>query len=351
MKKFKAAVLGATGMVGQRIALMLSVHPQFEVTALCASERSAGRSYREAAKWVVADEMPARFRDVVVQECSAKNVDADIAFSALPAAEAALVEKEFAAAGVAVSSNASAHRMEEDVPLVIPEVNPEHLGLIDVQRRKRGWDGLIVTNPNCTTVVFALAAKPLSDAFGVKTIIVTSMQALSGAGYPGVASLDAVANVVPFIQEEEEKVGRECGKIFGRVAGEKIERHHAIVSASCNRVPTREGHMESVSVSLEKNAGAEEAKRAMREFRGLPQKLGLHSAPANPVIVMEENDRPQPVRDVMRGGGMSVCVGRVREEKALENGLKFTVLGSNTIRGAAGAAILNAELLAAQGYL
>jgi len=274
---------------------------------------------------------------------------ASLVFSALPARVAGPVEEEFAAAGYAVSSNARNHRMDSDVPLLVPEVNPDHVALIETQRRNRGWKGFIVTNPNCCAAPLALALKPLWDRFGITTLNVVTMQALSGAGYPGVPSLDILDNVIPYIAGEEEKVEREPLKLFGRLEGEAIEEAEMAISAQCNRVATREGHLEAVSVQLGQEASREEVVVALRSFRGPLQDLGLPSAPERPIVVREEMDRPQPRLDRDEGKGMSVVVGRVRECPVLD--YKFLVLGHNTIRGAAGAAILNAELLAAQGYL
>jgi len=348
MDKIKVGILGATGMVGQRFVQLLADHPWFEISALAASERSVGMPYGEACNWVVSKDMPAVVKDMVVQECE-PDLACRLVFSALPAEVAGLIEEEFAAAGYAVSSNARNHRLDHDVPLLVPEVNPDHLALIETQRQRRGWKGFIVTNPNCSTAQLVLALKPLWDRFGITALSVVTMQALSGAGYPGVPSLDILDNVIPYIGGEEEKVEREPLKLFGRLKGETIEEAQMVISAQCNRVGTREGHLEAVSVKLGQQASREEVVEALRDFRGPLQGLGLPSAPQCPIVVREEMDRPQPRLDRDEGSGMSVVVGRVRECPVLD--YKFLVLGHNTVRGAAGAAILNAELLKAQGYI
>lgn len=348
MNKIRVGILGATGMVGQRLVQLLAHHPWFEISALAASERSVGMPYGEACHWVVSEEMPNFAKEMVVQE-SKPGLDCQLVFSTLPAEVAGPVEAEFAAAGYAVSSNASSHRLEPDVPLLVPEVNPDHLALIEVQRRKRGWKGFIVTNPNCTTAELVVALKPLWDRFGITALSVVTMQALSGAGYPGVPSLDILDNIIPYIAGEENKVEREPLKLLGRLEGETIKEANIIISAQCNRVATREGHLEAVSVKLGREATREEVVETLQSFRGPLQGLGLPSAPEHPIVVRKEIDRPQPRLDREEGGGMSVVVGRIRECPILD--YKFLVLGHNTIRGAAGAAILNAELLVSQGYL
>ena len=348
MDKIQVGILGATGMVGQRFVQLLAGHPWFEIAALAASERSAGRPYGEACRWVVPGEMPPSLGEMVVRECR-PNLPCRLVFSALPAEAAGPIEEEFAAAGYAVSSNARSHRLDPDVPLLIPEVNPDHLGLLEVQRRRRGWKGFIVTSPNCSTTQLVLALKPLWDEFKIVAVNVATMQALSGAGYPGVPSLDILDNVVPYIPGEEEKLEREPLKLLGQLEGEAIKEAELAISAQCHRVPTRDGHLEAVSVKLGRRASREEVVEALRNFRGLPQELELPSAPTRPIVVREEADRPQPRLDRDEGGGMSVVVGRVRECPVLD--YKFLVLGHNTVRGAAGGAILNAELLVAQGYL
>lgn len=348
MDKIKVGILGATGMVGQRFVQLLAHHPWFEITALAASERSVGIPYGEACRWAVSEEMPATVKEMVVRE-SKPGLACQLVFSALPAEVAGPIEEEFAAAGYAVSSNARNHRLDPDVPLLVPEVNPDHLALIGIQRRRRGWKGFIVTNPNCSTAQLVLALKPLWDRFGITALNVVTMQALSGAGYPGVPSLDILDNIIPYIAGEEGKLEREPLKLLGRLEGEAIEEAEVIISAQCHRVATRDGHLEAVSVKLGQEASREEVVEALRDFRGPLQDLGLPSAPEQPIVVREEIDRPQPRLDRDEGRGMSVVVGRVRECPVLD--YKFVLLGHNTIRGAAGAAVLNAELLAAQGYL
>jgi aspartate-semialdehyde dehydrogenase len=348
MDKIKVGILGATGMVGQRFVQLLTDHPWFEISTLAASERSVGMPYGEACQWVVSGDMPTLVKEMSVRECS-PDLACRLVFSALPAEVAGAVEEEFAAAGCAVSSNARNHRLDPDVPLLVPEVNPDHLALIETQRRRRGCKGFIVTNPNCCAAPLVVALKPLRDRFGITALSVATMQGLSGAGYPGVPSLDILDNVIPYIAGEEGKVESEPLKILGRLEGEIIKEAEMIISAQCHRVATREGHLEAVSVKLGQEADRQEVMETLRSFRGPLQGLGLPSAPERPIVVREENDRPQPRLDRDEGRGMSVVVGRVRECPVLD--YKFVLLGHNTIRGAAGAAILNAELLAAQGYL
>jgi len=351
MQKRTVGILGATGMVGQRFVQLLADHPWFEITALAASEASAGRLYEEACYWRLSTDMPKRVREMVVQSC-APDLPCEIVFSALPALAANKVEEEFAAAGYAVFSNASSHRMDPDVPILIPEVNPDHLGVLSMQQENRGWNqGFIITNPNCTTAILTLALKPLCDRFGVRQVLVTSMQALSGAGYPGVSSMDIVDNVIPYIAREEEKVSSEPLKILGDwdAQSRRLRPAKFSISASCNRVATLDGHLEAVSVSLEQKATLEEIIVAFQEFTALPQQLSCPTAPVPPIIVREEEDRPQPRLDRNAGGGMAVVVGRVRRCEVLD--VKFTLLGHNTIRGAAGASVLNAELMVAQGRI
>jgi aspartate-semialdehyde dehydrogenase len=339
----KVAVLGATGMVGQRFIQLLVDHPFFELVDLCASERSAGKRYKEVARWVIDAEMPEKAADIEVKEVDPKVVDADIVFSALPKSVAKVVEPKFAEEGFIVASNASAYRMEEDVPLLIPEVNPEHLELLEVQRERRGWDGAIITNPNCTTIMAVLPLKPIYDNFGLKEVFITSMQAISGAGYSGVVSMAILDNVIPFIKGEEEKVESEGLKILGKLEDGSVKFADFKISASCNRVNVLDGHTESIFVKLEEKCSIEELKEVLRNFKGLPQRLKLPTAPENPIIVREEDDRPQPRLDRGVQRGMSVSVGRLREDPILD--FKFTSMGHNTIRGAAGASVLNAELL------
>ncbi len=346
----KAAVLGATGSVGQIFVQLLSGHPWFEVSVAAASERSAGLKYSEAARWRLPTQIPENVSDLDVVDIEPKAVreieDVDVVFSALPGDVAGKVEESFAEAGNVVVSNASSHRMDPDVPLLNPEVNCDHVCLIDEQRRKRKWNGAIVTNPNCSATVLTLSLKPIYDEFGIKRIIVSTMQAISGAGYPGVASLDIVDNVIPFIRNEEEKMQAETLKVFGSPSKPADFK----ISASCHRVPTLDGHMEAVFVEPKGETDPESVMDAMQKFVGEPQKLRLPTAPAKPVVVKSEEDRPQTRLDRMEGGGMSVVVGRVRKDLALK-GVKYIVLGHNTIRGAAGCSILNAEYLKAKKYL
>ena len=348
-KKFRVGILGATGVVGQRFVQLLQNHPQFEITALAASDRSQGKSYEDACTWRLPGEMPESAKQIIVQP-PAPPLDCDFVFSSLPTDVAKQAEEDFARAGYPVISNSSPHRMVPDVPLLIPEVNPEHLELIDAQRTNRDYNkGFIVTNPNCSAIAVVMALAPLHAKFGVTSCIVTTMQALSGAGYPGVASLDATDNVIPFIGGEEEKVEAETHKILGTVSQGEILDADMQVSAQCNRVNVSDGHMASIRVSFSKKASLEEVREALSSFRSVPQDLQLHSAPAKPVIVRSEIDRPQPRLDRDAGNGMSVTVGRIMPDSVFD--FRFMALGHNTIRGAAGAAILNVELLVAKGYL
>ncbi len=348
-RKYRVGILGATGTVGQRFIQLLEDHPQFEVTALAASGRSQNRSYAEACAWRLPGEMPASSRHLVVAPPEPP-LDCELVFSSLPSDIARETEAAFAAAGYPVISNSSAFRMEEDVPLLIPEVNHEHLQLLDTQRAARGYGGgFIVTNPNCLTIMLALALAPLHARFGVEAVVATTMQALSGAGYPGVASLDIIDNVLPFIESEEEKIERETLKILGRMREARIEAAQMKLSAQCHRVNVSDGHMAAVRVKLARAAQPAEVRDALASFTALPQELRLYSAPERPIIVREENDRPQPRLDRDAGRGMSVTVGRIAPDSVLD--YRFVALSHNTIRGAAGAAILNAELLLATNRL
>ncbi len=349
--KRKVVILGATGAVGQRFIQLLQGHPWFEIEVLAASERSAGKKYRDACNWILESDMPAEIEEMEVVHSDIKSVreagDVDFAFSALPSDVAGPVEEEFAKE-YPVFSKASAHRLKEDVPLLIPEVNPDHLALIEIQKKRRRWSGFISTDPNCSTIQLAITLKPLMQ-FGLKKVIVSTMQALSGAGFPGVPSLSIIDNVVPYISGEEEKLEIETMKILGRFDGDKIHPANIQISASCNRVNVKDGHMECVFAELEKKPSVEEVKEAFKNFKGEPQRLNLPSAPKNPIVVREEKDRPQPRFDRDEGNGMSVVVGRIREDKALT--IKYLCLGHNTIRGAAGAGLLSAELAAEKGYI
>jgi aspartate-semialdehyde dehydrogenase len=342
--KLRLGILGATGTVGQRMISLVDGHPQFEVTAVAASHRSQGRPYAEAVEWRLPVGMPAVVRSLPVRSPEPP-LDCDLVLSSLPADVAGNVESQFAAAGYPVISNSSSHRMDPDVPLVVPEINPDHLALIE----RRQGKGFIVTNPNCSTIMLAIALAPLHARFGVEAAVVTTMQAISGAGYPGVASLDIVDNVVPFIANEEEKMERETLKILGSVEGGTFRPADFPVSAQCHRVPVVDGHLAAVRVRLARPAEPRELREAFTSFRGVPQELALHSAPACPIIVRDEPDRPQPRLDRDAGGGMSVTVGRIMHDRVL--GHRFVVLSHNTIRGAAGAALLNAELLLARGQI
>jgi aspartate-semialdehyde dehydrogenase len=348
-RKFRVGILGATGVVGQRFIQLLENHPQFEVTALAASDRSQNKPYSQACVWRLPGEMPDAVRHIVVQP-PAPPLDCDFVFSSLPGEVAKDAEENFARAGYPVISNSSPHRMGADVPLLIPEVNPEHLSLIDAQRSNRGYDrGFIVTNPNCSAIVIVIALAPLQTQFGIEACVVTTMQALSGAGYPGVPSLDATDNVIPFIGGEEEKIEAETLKLLGRANNGSIDDAKMRVSAQCNRVNVTDGHMAAIRVKLVQSASLDQIREALVSFTSVPQDLKLHSAPRKPIIVRDEADRPQPRLDRDAGSGMSVTVGRIARDNVLD--YRFVALGHNTIRGAAGAAILNAELLVARGYL
>ena len=339
-------VLGATGMVGQRFIQLLDKHPDFEITALAASSRSAGKRYEDATTWYLNESMPESVKDITVCETSpeAMSNDVDILFSSLPTEFAAKVEPEFAKDYV-VASNASAMRMVDDVPLVIPEVNPEFLDLIEIQQKNRSWDGFIVTNPNCSTIALTLTLKPIYDAFKINKVYVSTMQAVSGAGYNGVPSMAIVDNLIPYIENEEEKMESETLHILGNLDGTDVVNADFSLSASCHRVGVIDGHTEAVFVELDKNEDIADIKNAMVNFKGLPQELDLYSAPKNPVIVKDEDDRPQPRLDRLSDNGMAVTVGRLRKDAAMDNSFKYVLVGHNTIRGAAGASVLNAELI------
>jgi aspartate-semialdehyde dehydrogenase len=351
-QKRKVGILGATGMVGQRFIQLLENHPWFEVTWLAASDRSSGKLYGEAAKWKLDTALPERIAKMTISPAVPVGATPEsvpkIIFAALDADIAREMEPAFAAAGCAVVSNSSAFRMHPDVPLVIPEVNAEHLPLIEDQRWRKDSGGYIVTNPNCCAIGLVLALKPIEERFGIEALFVSTMQAVSGAGYPGVASLDILGNVVPYIKNEEEKLQEETLKLLGGWNGHAIDPLDAKLSAHCNRVAVEDGHMECVSVKLRRKASCEELLAAWREFAPL-RGQGLPSAPDQPVEFVAAEDRPQPRLDRMRGNGMASTVGRLRPCGLLD--WKFTVLSHNTIRGAAGAAILNAEILEKQGKL
>lgn len=346
--KIPVGVLGATGAVGQKFVKLLEGHPWFEVTEVAASERSSGKPYGDAVSWKQATPIPEAVRSLIIKPCTPE-LKCRIVFSGLDANVAGQAEEDFARAGYVVLSNSKNHRMDEDVPLVIPEVNPEHLGLIPIQRQKRNSTGYMVTNANCTTMFLAMALGPIHKAFKLEKVFMVSMQAVSGAGYPGVPSLDILGNVIPYIGGEEEKVEIETRKILGTFNGRTIDLADFAVSAQCNRVAVEDGHTESVSIKLATKTTAKEIADLLRNFSGVPQQLRLPSAPEQPYLVMDAQDRPQPRFDVNRYHGMATCVGRIRPCSIFD--FKLTLMGHNTIRGAAGASILNAELLKAQGFL
>ncbi len=343
----EVGVLGATGMVGQHFVRFLRNHPWFDLKWTGASDRSAGKKYRQATSWRLDGAMPENAAELTVEDCKPGNAPR-LLFSAMDASVATPIERAFAEAGHIVVSNSRNHRMEPDVPLLVPEVNPDHLKLIPLQQRKRGWKGQIATNPNCSTIVLTMALGALKP-FGIRRVVVTTMQAISGAGYPGVASMDINANVIPYIGNEEEKMESETQKILGELAGDRVEPHPARVSAHCNRVPVVDGHTETVSVEFDSKPSEADLIEAWRRFASTPQERGLPSAPKQPVIYMTDADRPQPRRDAERERGMAVFVGRLRTCPAFD--FKFLALGHNTIRGAAGAAVLNAELMVSEGLL
>lgn len=348
-KKWRVGVLGATGIVGQRLVKLLGGHPWFELTEVAASERSSGRAYAEAARWHLETPIPEAARDLVVKDVEPV-LDCDFVFSALDSSVAGPVEENFARAGYPVVSNSRNHRMDTDVPLLIPEVNAAHLDAIPLQQKNRGYDtGFIVTNPNCSTAGLVLVLKPLADAFGLEKIFVVTLQAISGAGYPGVASMDIQSNVIPFISGEEEKMEAEPQKLLGNWDGTRFVGAGLGISAQCNRVPVLDGHLECVSVGLKKIASLAEVREALSSFEVDAELAALPSAVRHPVVVVDEEDRPQPRRDIGAGNGMAAVVGRIRECPLHD--VKLTLLSHNLVRGAAGAALLNAELLAARGFL
>ena len=345
MDPIEVGVLGATGVVGQQFVSRLAQHPWFRCTWLAASERSEGKRYKSVAPWRLATPVPEGAADRIVEAC-VPGRGPKVVFSGLDASVAGHIEGAFAAAGHIVVSNARNFRMDPLVPLLIPEINADHLSLIPEQRRSKGWSGAIVTNPNCSTIVLAMALAPLRS-FHIRSVIVSTMQAVSGAGYPGVPSLDILGNVVPFIGGEEEKMQSETLKILGSNGGRTL--YPAVVSAHTNRVPVIDGHTMTVSVAFEEKPAIAAIADALRGFAGRPQELRLPTAPQPPIVLTEEQNRPQPRLDADLGGGMAVTVGRLRECPVMH--AKFVALGHNTIRGAAGAAILNAELMHAEGLL
>lgn len=349
MRKLRVGILGATGAVGQHLVAALSGHPWFEISEVAASDRSVGMTYAERVAWRRPVPMPALVGSLRIKEC-APPLDCDFVLAALASDVAKEVEYAFAKAGYPVVSNSSYYRMHDLVPLVIPEINPDHLGLIPAQQKAEGFGrGYIVTNPNCTTIGFCLPLAPLHQRFGVEKLFITSMQAISGGGYNGHYALDIFDNVIPYIGGEEPKVVAEPKKILGRLEGNVLRPETFTVSAQCNRVPVEDGHTICVSVGLKRKASLEEVKASLRAFRGLPQEVGLPTAPESPIEVTEVENRPQPHLDRGAGRGMTSVVGRVRPCEILD--YKFVVLSHNLIRGAAGAALLNAELLYHEGYL
>lgn len=348
MEKINVAILGATGAVGQRFISLLEGHPWFQVAEVVASERSAGKIYGEAVNWVLDGYPPADVASLIVKNTEA-DLDSPIVFSALPSDIARHLEPRLAEAGHVVCSNASAYRMAEDVPILLPEINAEHLKIVDIQREKRGWSGAIVTNSNCTSTPLSMALAPLRQ-FQPNRVQVVSMQAISGAGYPGVPSLDILDNVVPFIGGEEDKLTKEPAKMIGAFNGETIDSFVMTVSASCNRVPVLDSHLINVAIQFDQDVPEEELLNAWLSFRGNATVQGLPSAPAQPILIAQAEDRPQPRRDRMAGQGMSTTVGRLRKCPAMD-GWQFIALSHNTIRGAAGCSIINAELMLVEGYI
>lgn len=346
-RKIQVGILGGTGMVGQHFVKFLQNHPWFDLTWLGASDRSAGKKYRDAAQWHLGGETPASVADIVVEECKPGNAP-QLVFSATDAGVATEIEQAFAKAGHVVVSNSRNHRMELDVPLLVPEINPGHLQLIPIQQAARGWKGMIVTNPNCSTAVLTMGLAPLKP-FGITRIVVTTMQAISGAGYPGVPSMDILGNVIPFIGGEEEKMEQETQKILGEFDGHRIVDLPARMSAHCNRVPVVDGHTVTISVELSSKPAEADVLAAFHGYTSVPQSRQLPSAPPKPVIYMSQPNRPQPRKDVEREGGMAVFVGRLRPCTVFD--YKFVAMGHNTVRGAAGAAVLNAELMVSEGLL
>ena len=347
--KWPVAVLGATGAVGQMFVRLLADHPWFEITELAASERSAGKKYGEVTRWLEGPPPPPSILARRVIACDPGVVSAPIVFSALDAAVAGEVEMAFARAGKFVLSNAKNFRMEPDVPLVIPEVNGDHLGLIECQRKNRKWKGAIVTNANCSATVAAMALAPLHQKFSIRQLFLSTMQAVSGAGYPGVPSLDILGNVIPFIADEEPKLEREMLKLLGTYDRGEVSSAAFKVSAHTNRVPVEHGHTICMTIGFEESPTPEQAVEVMRSWKGLASTAGLPTRPEHLLVVTDAPDRPQPKRDVQAGDGMTVTVGRVRRDAILD--LRMVALGHNTVRGAAGGSVLNAELLASTGGL
>jgi aspartate-semialdehyde dehydrogenase len=347
-RKIAVAVLGATGAVGQTFVRLLDGHPWFELREVAASERSAGKSYADATKWLEG-EMPASVANLTVAACTPEQISAPIVFSALDSSVAGETELAFARAGRIVFSNAKNHRMAPDIPLLIPEVNAGHAAVLDAQRAQRGWPGAIVTNSNCVAAVAVMPLAPLHAAFGIESLFIASMQAVSGAGYPGVPSLDILGNVIPYIADEEPKLEAELQKLLGGISANGIEPATFAVTSHTNRVPVEHGHTTCMSVGFKTKCTPDEALRVLREWQGCAEAMGLPSRPEHPIVITDRPDRPQPRRDVGAGKGMTVTVGRVREDNIFD--LRLVAMGSNTIRGAAGGSILNAELLVSRGVI
>jgi aspartate-semialdehyde dehydrogenase len=345
--RIEVGILGATGMVGQSFINFLQGHPWFDLKWLGASDRSAGKKYKDAMNWNLVGSTPDSVAPITVSECKPGNAP-QLLFSAMDASIATEIERAFAQAGHVVVSNSRNHRMERDVPLLVPEINADHLKLVPGQQQARGWKGKIVTNPNCSTIVLTMGLAPLKQ-FGIAKIVATTMQAISGAGYPGVPSMDIMGNVIPFIGNEEEKMEQETQKIMGEFRGDHIEPLPALMSAHCNRVAVVDGHTVTVSVELSAKPSLADVRHAFDAFTAVPQQRQLPSAPPRPVIYMEEANRPQPRKDAERERGMAAFVGRLRACPVLD--YKFVALSHNTIRGAAGAAVLNAELMHSEGML
>lgn len=344
MEKIPVAILGATGTVGQKFIVLLEDHPFFEITELVASPRSAGKLYREACRWKQDIPVPEHIGHLKVKSTDEK-LRSPLLFSGMDSSIAGPREEAYADQGHFVISNSKNHRMDEDVPLIIPEINHDHFEIIKTQKYK----GAIITNSNCSTMFLTMALAPIYKAFGIEAVQVTTMQAISGAGYPGVSSMDILGNVIPYIGGEEEKMEIEPLKILGKLENNRIVPADFQISAQCNRVPVFDGHTETLSIKLKDKAEVEEVKQVLKDFRGLPQEMGLPFAPAQPLLLFDEEDRPQPARDIWLNRGMSTCIGRIRTCSVFD--IKMVIMGHNTVRGAAGAAILNAETLLKKGYL
>jgi aspartate-semialdehyde dehydrogenase len=348
-KRHRVAVLGATGAVGQAFIRLLANHPWFELAELAASERSAGKAYADAVRWIGTDRIPEHVRPMIVQPCDPSRITSDIVFSALDSGTAQEAEPAFARAGKMVLTNARNFRMEPDVPLVIAEVNPSHLDVLAAQRKKRGWSGGIVANGNCSAIVTALPLAPIHEQFGITKLMVTTMQAISGAGYPGVPALDILGNVIPYIGDEEPKIEAEVCKFLGATNGNAVQSASFLVSAHANRVAVEHGHTVCMSIGLARKAAPDDVARALRGWRGHESARGLPTSPERPIVVSDEPDHPQPRRQVDTGGGMSVVVGRVRRDPIFD--VKLVAMGHNVVRGAAGASVLNAELMVHRGLI